>query len=79
MELQEQLNKIFRNVFGDDEISISPEMTANDVAGWDSFSHMTLIAAIESQFKIIFTRKEAMSFGCVGDLMKCVGSKINVS
>jgi len=76
MELQDELNQIFCKVFGDDDIRITPEMTANDVNGWDSFSHMTLIAAVECRFKITFTQKEALTFKCIGDLMKCVELKI---
>ncbi|MFH0986192.1 MAG: acyl carrier protein [Candidatus Omnitrophota bacterium] len=78
MEVTEALVQVIKNVFNDDEIEIWPEMTANDVAGWDSFSHMTLIAAVENRFQITFTRKEAMSFKCVGDLVKCVETKVNV-
>jgi acyl carrier protein len=78
MELRDKLNQIFREVFGDDGINITPGMTANDVAGWDSFSHMTLIAAIEAQFKITFTQKEAMSFKCIGDLIECTERKVPV-
>ncbi len=31
-----------REVIGDEDIELSPEMTANDVPGWDSLNH-TLI------------------------------------
>ncbi|MEI7751817.1 MAG: acyl carrier protein [Candidatus Omnitrophota bacterium] len=79
MEFLEKLNKIFRQVFNDDEINIKPEMTANDVDGWDSLSYINLIVAIENGFNIAFSRKEVMSFNRVADLMKCIERKITAS
>jgi len=76
MTTMEQLNTIFQTVFDDEEIKITPEMTANDVDGWDSLSHVNLIVAIEAKFKIRFNQKELLTFKNVGDLLKCIESKI---
>ena len=75
MDLQERLNPIFREVFENDSINITPQTTANDVEGWDSLSHVTLILAIETEFKIRFTQKELMTFKNVGDLMAFIRVK----
>jgi len=75
MDVRDRLNGIFREVFKDGSIQIKPETTANDVEGWDSFSHITLIVAIETRFKIKFIQKELLSFKNVGDLMKCIERK----
>jgi acyl carrier protein len=75
MDLQEKLNPIFREVFENDSINITPQTTANDVEGWDSLSHVTLILAIETEFKIRFTQKELMTFRNVGDLMAFIRIK----
>ena len=63
-------------VFDDDTLLISPEMTANDVDGWDSLSHVNLIIAVETKFKIRFTQKELLTFKNVGDLLKATESKL---
>lgn len=75
-KLQAQLNEIFCEVFDDDDIQISPEMTANDVDGWDSLSHVNLIVTIEQRFNIRFTQKELLTLRNVGDLLAIVGGKI---
>ena len=62
MDVREALNRIFQEVFRDDALQITPETTANDVAGWDSFSHTTLMVAIETRFKITFALKEGTRF-----------------
>ena len=77
MELQDTLNKIFCEVFDDDDIKIAPEMTANDIDGWDSLSHVNLIVAIETKFNIRFSQKELLTFKNVGDLLNSIRSKIS--
>jgi len=76
MELQESLNRIFCEVFDDDGIRIAPEMTANDIDGWDSLSHVNLIVAVESHFKIRFTQKELLVMKNIGDLQNAIAAKI---
>jgi len=78
MQLMDRLNDIFCEVFDDDDIKITPEITANDVDGWDSLSHVNLIVAIESKFNIRFNQKELLSFKNVGDLLNCICSKITI-
>ena len=77
MELLERLNEIFCEVFDDDDLKIAPEMTANDIDGWDSLSHVNLIVAIETKFNIRFSQKELLTFKNVGDLLNCTRSKIS--
>lgn len=74
----ETLNKIFCMVFDDETIQIRPDMTANDVDGWDSLSHVNLITAIEAKFNICFTHKELLKQRCVGDLITDIARKLSV-
>jgi len=76
MELIERLNAIFCEVFDDEDIVIAPELTANDIDGWDSLSHVNLIVTIESRFNIRFSQKELLTFKNVGDLLHAIASKL---
>lgn len=71
----EMLNEILSEVFDDYDLKISPEMTANDVDGWDSLSHVNLIVAIEAKFGFRFSQKELLSLKQVGDLLDCINKK----
>ena len=71
----EKLNGIFQAVFDNDEIALRPEMTANDIDGWDSLSHENLVLAVEKGFGVKFTPKEQLSFRSVADWLKCLEGK----
>ena len=77
MTTNEILQGIFRQVFDDDTITLSPDLTANDVDGWDSLSHINLILAIENRFNICFTQKELLTLSKVGDLIDAIDRKIS--
>lgn len=72
----DELNDLFRQVFEDPEISVSAETTADDVDGWDSLSHITLISAVEVHFNIEFSRREVARLKNVGDLLNAIESKL---
>ncbi len=72
----ETLTEVFRQVFDNPEITLTPQTTADDVEGWDSLSHINLIMAVENRFNIRFKQKEVLGFRNVGDLAACVESKL---
>ena len=74
-EIRTKLNEIFRDVFDDESIEITPEMTAADVAEWDSLSHISLIVAVEKGFGVRFTTGEVQGLKNVGDFLALIGSK----
>ncbi len=70
-----RLNKVFRDVFDDDSIKVTPKTTADDIDDWDSLEHITLIAAVEREFKIKFKMGEIASMKNVGDMAKIIASR----
>lgn len=66
------LRGVFGRVFEDESIQISPTTTAADVEGWDSLTHIELIAEVEKHFGVKFKLTEIMKFKNVGDLAACV-------
>ena len=75
MDVTERLTRVFRNVFQDDSIILNPQMTADDVEGWDSLSHVNLIIAVEIEFGIEFTQAEIRTFENVGALINAIEKK----
>ena len=69
------LEKVFGEVFRDSAIQLKPDTIVSDVEGWDSFSHIRLVLAVERSFKIRFTTQEIQSWANVGDLCKTILTK----
>ncbi|MBX7535961.1 acyl carrier protein [Qipengyuania sp. GH1] len=46
------------------------ETTANDVAQWDSLSHVRLMVMIEMELGVHFSTSEMQSFKNLGDLVR---------
>ena len=73
--LTDKLTMIFRTVFNDDSIVLNDEMTANNIGGWDSLSHMLMITEVENAFAIKFSLREINKLRNVGTLIKLIDSK----
>ena len=67
-EVFERLNEVFQEVFDDDSIVVSDSTTANDVAGWDSLMHITLVSEVEDAFDIHFEMKDVTKMQNVGEM-----------
>ena len=73
----ERLTGIFRDVFEDDELTLSPEMTAEDVEDWDSLSNVQLLIAIEKSFDgLRFNTGEIANLKNVGELVGILQKRI---
>ena len=71
-----QLTDIFREVFDNDHITLTPETTAADIQDWDSAAHVNLIVAIESRMKVKFKTSEIEALHNVGQLAGTLEYKI---
>ncbi len=70
-----RLTEIFQDVFDEDDLVIAPDMTADDVSGWDSLSHVRLILTVSKAFNIKFSASEVASFKNVGELASAISKK----
>jgi acyl carrier protein len=67
-----KLTDIFRNQFQDNQLTIGPETTADDVEGWDSLAHVQLLVAVEKAFGIRFNTGEVASLANVGEMVELI-------
>ena len=74
--ITEKLTAIFRTVFNDDAIVLRDDLTANEVANWDSLTHMMMIGEVEKDFSIKFKLKELGKLENVKSLVDLIESKI---
>jgi acyl carrier protein len=71
-----QLTDIFREVFDDDNIVLTPETTAADIHDWDSANHINLVVSIEARMNVRFKTIELESLHNVGHLAELVREKV---
>jgi len=73
--LYAKLTAIFHDVFDDEDIVVTPELTADDVDEWDSLSHIRLVVAIEKKFGLKFSAAEVGRLKNVGEFASLIASK----
>ena len=76
-EVYETLNEVFRDVFDDPSITVDDSTTSDDVDGWDSLEHSSLIAAIEQEFGVKFNMGQVVSMKNVGEMVDIIMSQLN--
>ncbi|AWN51210.1 acyl carrier protein [Methylobacterium sp. 17Sr1-1] len=68
------LAPLFEEVFGE-PVRLTPDLTAEDVEGWDSTRMIELVIAVEAHFRIKLTTREVDGLSRVGDLAALVARK----
>jgi acyl carrier protein len=75
-EVLSALTLVFRDVFDNDDIVLTPSTTARDIEGWDSQEHVNLVVAAEVRFGIRFRTAELESLHSVGEFARLIHSKL---
>lgn len=73
--VKSRLTAVFRDVFDDDDIELTDDTTADDIDAWDSLEHITLISAVEKEFKMRFTMKEVSGMKNVGEMINIISER----
>lgn len=69
------LNTVFRSVFDDQSIILTPETCFSDIDEWDSLHHAMVISEIERHFKIRFKLMEILNFKTICNICDAVKEK----
>ncbi len=74
-QIYSSLDEVFRELFDDDSIKLTPKTTAEDVDGWDSFNHLNIIVAVEMKFGVRFETAEIEHLANIGDMVRLIVAK----
>ena len=69
------LTQVFHDVFDDDSIVVTPQLTADQVDEWDSLAHIRLVVAVEKKFGMKFSAAEVGRLKNVGEFVSLIASK----
>lgn len=73
----ERLQPLFRDAFPKANIAaIGPHTVAEDVTGWDSVAHVTLMVEVEEKFGLRFEPEEITGFANVQELIAMIAEKL---
>jgi acyl carrier protein len=79
-ETRSELQDVFREVFDDPTIELRDEMTAADIAGWDSVTHIDLLIAVERSLGFKFATAEMSRLKepgqNIGSFVRLIDSKL---
>ena len=75
VQVYNKLTAVFREVFDEDELNVTPQTTADDVDGWDSLSHIRLVLAVSKAFSVKFSASEIGNLKNVGEFADLIEKK----
>jgi len=74
-QIYASLTDVFADVFDEESIKLTPKLSAKDVDGWDSLTHIRLLLTIEKAFKVKFSTSEIGRLENVGDLVALIKAR----
>jgi acyl carrier protein len=75
-QVHEKLTGVFRILFDNESIILEDKTRAADIEGWDSLTHINLIVAVEHDFGICITTRDAMNLQNVGEFIDLITTKV---
>jgi len=72
----EKLTLVLRDVFDDDNLIATADLTARKVKGWDSLGNVRLFLEVEQAFVVRFSATEISSLKNVGQLAELIEEKV---
>jgi len=74
-KLLQEIQQVVQQVLPKNTVQLHEHSSAKDIPGWDSLSHMVLMAAIEKHFALKFSFMEVINMTDIGSMMDCIAEK----
>ena len=75
-EVLEEVQDVFCDVLGNDDIVLTESTSSQDVDEWTSLAQAQILTAIENKMSMRFSLKEIMSIKTVGDIVDAIVNKV---
>lgn len=75
-QILDALTDIFRDIFDDESVVITPASSAKDFDAWDSLSNVNIMVATEMHFGVRFKTSEVEGLGNVGELVSLIQKQL---
>ena len=74
-EVLAAVERIFREVFDDESLSVPETLVREDLPAWDSLGHIRLVGALEEAFGAAFTIEEIESMTSAARIVDVIAAK----
>ncbi|MCF7560777.1 acyl carrier protein [Sabulilitoribacter multivorans] len=74
--IKDTIRQVLESILNHNNFEMHDELTAKDVDGWDSLSHMMIITKIEEAFNIKFKLRDLNKLKNMGSLVSVIQSKL---
>jgi len=74
-EVYRQLTEVFHEVFGRDDLLLTPDLSADEVPDWNSFAQVEIILGVQQRFGIHMVSADVDHLANVGDLVRVILQK----
>ncbi|MDR3555291.1 MAG: phosphopantetheine-binding protein [Syntrophobacteraceae bacterium] len=74
-ELFADIQQAFHGALDVDPQKVSMDTVPDDIPGWDSVGHLSLVASLESVFKVSFDVDELMEMENVREIVRLIHAK----
>lgn len=75
-EILEKITPIFQEVFNDDELEVTMDLTSEEIDEWSSITQTLLITNLENQFGVKFKLREIATMNDVATIVSHIEGKI---
>jgi acyl carrier protein len=76
-EILARLQGVFRRVFDEDSIVLTPQTTASDIPEWDSLNQIKIILECEREFKIRLRPREINALENVNEMVEHLAKAVS--
>ena len=71
-----EITTVFRDVFQDEDLSLTPDTKNSDIGQWTSLNHAILIDALEKKFGIEFSIDEVLTMQSAGEIHDTIQKRL---
>ena len=75
-EILARMTPVFREILENPTLVLTPELTANGVANWDSLAHVHILLGLEKEFGFQFDVMQVGDLKNVGELALLIQKEI---
>ncbi len=76
-EVLAKVNEVICDVLDDEDITVTEATVSDDVEGWDSLTHITIVGSVEAEFDIKFAMKDVAGMKNVGHMVDLIMEQLS--